>query len=236
MHMYESFITPAGIEALKNYKYVPGVYSRLDYILNPYWEQITQMLPRWLAPNTITFTGLVLMLTSSFFFMIFDREMVADHPWYTYLYASFAIFTYTNLDAIDGKQARRLGKGSPLGQLFDHGCDCIGVCLLLYNVIVLWELGNDMLGCFVLCFSSMCMFYSSNWAEFHTHVLVTSNGILGVTELLLMISLFDFLTAVFGPHFWQLQPLFGPLIRYQGLPARVVRVGRPSAGVHGRHS
>ena len=27
------------------------------------------------------------------------------------------------LDAIDGKQARRTGSSTPLGELFDHGCD-----------------------------------------------------------------------------------------------------------------
>ncbi len=34
------------------------------------------------------------------------------------------------MDAIDGKQARRTGSSSPLGELFDHGCDAlsIGVC------------------------------------------------------------------------------------------------------------
>jgi ethanolaminephosphotransferase len=26
------------------------------------------------------------------------------------------------MDAIDGKQARRLGMGSALGEMFDHGC------------------------------------------------------------------------------------------------------------------
>jgi phosphatidylglycerophosphate synthase len=28
---------------------------------------------------------------------------------------------YQTLDAVDGKQARRTGTSSPLGQLFDHG-------------------------------------------------------------------------------------------------------------------
>lgn len=28
----------------------------------------------------------------------------------------------TGMDAIDGKQARRLGMGSALGEMFDHGC------------------------------------------------------------------------------------------------------------------
>jgi len=29
------------------------------------------------------------------------------------------------MDALDGRQARRTKSGSPLGQLFDHGCDSI---------------------------------------------------------------------------------------------------------------
>ena len=31
--------------------------------------------------------------------------------------------SYMTLDAIDGKQARNTKSSSPLGQLFDHGCD-----------------------------------------------------------------------------------------------------------------
>lgn len=33
--------------------------------------------------------------------------------------------------SIDGKQARRTRSSSPLGQLFDHGCDALSVGLLL---------------------------------------------------------------------------------------------------------
>lgn len=31
------------------------------------------------------------------------------------------------MDALDGKQARRTGSSSPLGQLFDHGVDALAV-------------------------------------------------------------------------------------------------------------
>jgi len=41
---------------------------------------------------------------------------------------------YTWLDCLDGKQARRTGTSSPLGQLFDHGCDALSVNLLLSMV------------------------------------------------------------------------------------------------------
>ena len=42
----------------------------------------------------------------------------------TWVYLSWAIglFAYQSMDAIDGKQARRLGMGSALGEMFDHGC------------------------------------------------------------------------------------------------------------------
>lgn len=34
---------------------------------------------------------------------------------------ALGLFAYQTFDAIDGKQARRTGTGSPLGELFDHG-------------------------------------------------------------------------------------------------------------------
>lgn len=32
---------------------------------------------------------------------------------------------YSTLDNVDGKQARRTQSSSPLGELFDHGCDAL---------------------------------------------------------------------------------------------------------------
>lgn len=41
--------------------------------------------------------------------------------------SSFAagIWLYSTFDNVDGKQARRTGTSSPLGELFDHGCDAL---------------------------------------------------------------------------------------------------------------
>ena len=38
------------------------------------------------------------------------------------------------LDAIDGKQARRTKTSSPLGQLFDHGCDSFSIVFFMLAV------------------------------------------------------------------------------------------------------
>lgn len=218
LHAFERFITDEGIENLKKYKYVPGVYSYLDNLLNPVWIAVTERLPRNLAPNAITLTGLLLLLSSTIFYFFFDRDMSTETPWYTYMYSSIAVFLYCHLDAIDGKQARRLGKGSPLGQLFDHGCDCIAIGLLIHNVIMIWELGADIFYCFLITFVPMFMYYSSNWAEYFTRVLVTSNGVAGVTELELIVSAVNFATAIWGPGIWQYKLLFGLLIRIQNIP------------------
>jgi ethanolaminephosphotransferase len=35
------------------------------------------------------------------------------------------MWLYSTLDNVDGKQARRTNSSSPLGELFDHGCDAL---------------------------------------------------------------------------------------------------------------
>jgi len=42
-----------------------------------------------------------------------------------YFFTALGLFIYQSLDAIDGKQARRTKTSSPLGELFDHGCDSV---------------------------------------------------------------------------------------------------------------
>lgn len=46
-------------------------------------------------------------------------------PSWVYVSNAVGLFIYQSLDAIDGKQARRTNSASPLGELFDHGCDSI---------------------------------------------------------------------------------------------------------------
>lgn len=48
-----------------------------------------------------------------------------EAPRWVYLVTAASVVLYVNLDCIDGKQARRTKSSSPLGQLFDHGCDAL---------------------------------------------------------------------------------------------------------------
>lgn len=64
-----------------------------------------------------------------------------DVPRWVPLFSAFAVVSYTILDCLDGKQARRTGTSSPLGQLFDHGCDALSVNLLLASIACSLSMG-----------------------------------------------------------------------------------------------
>lgn len=49
---------------------------------------------------------------------------------WAYIACACGLFIYQSLDAIDGKQARRTNSSSPLGELFDHGCDSLSTGML----------------------------------------------------------------------------------------------------------
>lgn len=55
--------------------------------------------------------------------IFYKKKLNFQAPFWAYLQAALGLFLYQTLDAIDGKQARRTGSSSPLGELFDHGCD-----------------------------------------------------------------------------------------------------------------
>jgi ethanolaminephosphotransferase len=64
---------------------------------------------------------------------------------------------------MDGKQARRTGSSSPLGLLFDHGCDAINSIFGSVNWIVSLGLDpqRDAMMCWALVLGPMSMFYVS---------------------------------------------------------------------------
>ena len=57
-----------------------------------------------------------------------------------------------NLDNIDGKQARKTGNSSPLGLLFDHGCDSLCIMLQGISMAHVLQIGNnfDSLGVYLM--------------------------------------------------------------------------------------
>lgn len=62
-----------------------------------------------------------------------------DQPMPTWIYYSCAIglWLYSTFDNVDGKQARRTNSSSPLGELFDHGCDALNCSVKGYNICLI---------------------------------------------------------------------------------------------------
>ena len=87
-----------------------------------------------MAPNLVTFIGWIFVILSYSVMLFYDYTFTKIIPSWTFLFAAVCIFLYSTLDAIDGKQARRTNSSSPLGQLFDHGCDSFSMSFFVLGV------------------------------------------------------------------------------------------------------
>jgi hypothetical protein len=72
----------------------------------------------------MTLSGLLINFVS--WLIVFLPVSFAEGRW-AFLWYAASLWTYQALDALDGKQARRTGSSSPLGELFDHGI------IMIYN-------------------------------------------------------------------------------------------------------
>ena len=110
---------------------------------------------------------------------------------------------YQTLDAVDGKQARRIQQSSPLGMLLDHGCDSLSTTFIALSLIqgLGLGLGTDSM---LLIASILSCFYLATWEEYHTHTCRTQLFNWGVTESQFTNMGLLFATALLGKDFWNL--------------------------------
>ena len=94
-------------------------------------------------------------------------------PRWVFLANAVAMILYQTLDNMDGKQARRTGSSSPLGMLFDHGCDALNSPLGSINWCVAMSINHSTpLIIFWTLAASAIPFYISTWEEYYTGSLV----------------------------------------------------------------
>lgn len=175
-------LTQPGLDHIAAHKYVPGHSTYLDTYLNPIWSYLTSLLPLWLAPNAVTTLGG--LHCAVMYAVIWHHSPNFDSvvPGWTLLLCGYCTIAYYTLDCMDGKQARRTGTSSPLGQLFDHGCDC--VC----NLAHLSAAGGYSMSGGTKWFVGLQLilqgsFWVAQWEEYYTRILPHStNDFFGVTE------------------------------------------------------
>ncbi|KAI5389850.1 Choline/ethanolaminephosphotransferase 1 [Lathyrus oleraceus] len=120
------YIGSHGVAALHRYKYSGVDHSYVaKYILQPFWTRFVHFFPLWMPPNMITLMGFMFLLLSATLGYIYSPHLDSPPPRWVHFAHGLLLFLYQTLDAVDGKQARRTNSSSPLGELFDHGCDAL---------------------------------------------------------------------------------------------------------------
>jgi len=194
-------LTPTQLKNLSNHKYSSSGKSLLEPFYDPWWNFAITLCPMWIAPNMITFIGLLANL-SSFVFMFsycgLDGSGVA--PSWVFYYAAFSLFFYQTMDAIDGKQARRTGTGSPLGELFDHGMDTIANCFFLPMIIMATNCAEEQEKAYFLSYLCFFVYYFSHSLQYITGTLTF--GLIDITEIQTSTIGLLLMTGLMGQEHW----------------------------------
>ncbi|KAI0783172.1 Choline/ethanolaminephosphotransferase [Abortiporus biennis] len=201
------YIPQEALANLKKYQYKGVDKSLLSrHVLNPFWTWLVTLWPTWVAPNTITLSGLCMVLINFATLIYFDPEYLSEDgssngpPHWVYFTWAAGLFIYQSFDAIDGKQARRTGMAGPLGEMFDHGCDALNTTL---EVILCGRALNLTRSWWTVAsqIATLANFYLTTWEEYHTGQLYL--GVFsGPVEGIIMIVCIYIVSGIFGPQFW----------------------------------
>ena len=143
-------ISKTDLRHLSDYKYTTVDHSILArVVLRSYWNWAVTLFPCWMAPNLISLFGLMFIMLNFLLVVVFIPDLktpTSSWVYFAYVFLAslarplfilcllrFALNTwlYSTFDNVDGKQARRTQSSSPLGELFDHGCDALSTCVRL---------------------------------------------------------------------------------------------------------
>ncbi|KAL0074986.1 CDP-alcohol phosphatidyltransferase-domain-containing protein [Phycomyces blakesleeanus] len=193
------------LENLKYYKYAAVDKSFITkYILVHYWNWAITLFPMWIAPNLITLIGLFFMIFNVILVAIYVPSLSASEDAPNWIYFSFAagLWLYSTFDNVDGKQARRTGTSSPLGELFDHGCDALNTTYI--SLLHAAAIGSGHTPLTVVLFAvTMAGFYLSTAEEYYTGVLYLGY-VNGPTEGIILTCIAFIISGFYGAGIWQL--------------------------------
>lgn len=134
---------------------------------------------------------------------IYVPTMEAQDAGPAWIYFSFALglWLYSTFDNVDGRQARRTGTSSPLGELFDHGCDAINCSYAAIIQMSALGLGHTHQAVVIYAIAT-AGFYLSTIEEYHTGTLYL--GYVNVpTEGVCLLCIMYVISGIYGPLFWK---------------------------------
>ncbi|XP_076678097.1 choline/ethanolaminephosphotransferase 1 bbc isoform X4 [Andrena cerasifolii] len=199
----EKLLSPGQLKRLTEHKYSCTTNSLLDGLLQPWWDWLVSKVPLWLAPNLITILGLIVNIVTTLILVYYSPDAKVETPRWACFLCALGLFIYQSLDAIDGKQARRTGTSTPLGELFDHGCDSISTVFVALSACIAVQLGYYPTWMFFQCFCAMTLFYCAHWQTYVSGSL--RFGKVDVTEAQFTIIAIHLISAIFGPKVWMME-------------------------------
>ncbi|XP_060800872.1 cholinephosphotransferase 1 isoform X1 [Amyelois transitella] len=199
----KKILSAAQLKRLSEHKYSCLSDSILDSLLQPWWCWLVSKTPLWLAPNLITILGLIVNIVTTLILVWYSPDARQDPPRWACALCALGVFVYQSLDAIDGKQARRTNSQSPLGELFDHGCDSLSTVFIALGACIAVKLGEYPTWMFFQCICAMTLFYCAHWQAYVTGTL--KMGRIDVTEAQYSIIAIHLISAILGPSFWSTQ-------------------------------
>jgi ethanolaminephosphotransferase len=199
----KNFLSEEAEVNLPNYKYKGSDNSYLyKYIFSPIAQSLVdKVLPTWLAPNVITLLGFCCTLVPHMLILFNNPfQLEGEVPAWMCFLAAVGQITYMILDNADGKQARKTGSSSPLGLLFDHGCDAMNTFVTGLNIFAIAQLGNSMYSLigYIIAF---VIYYLFNWEQYYVESLDLpwfngpNEGLVGIAGLFVV-------SGIFGTQMW----------------------------------
>ncbi|KAI0978896.1 hypothetical protein GJ496_004912 [Pomphorhynchus laevis] len=182
-----SILTDRQLECIKSHKYASEGTTLLDPV----------------APNMLTLFGLMCNLIPSTLLFVYSNGGKDPCPRVLYLFVALGLFIYQTLDAIDGKQARRTQSSSPLGELFDHGCDAITCVIIGLQALVVVQAGRDPWIMFTGYFTVIATYYCAHWQTYVTGRL--RFGYLDVTEAQVSLIIVYITCFIWQNNYWNFE-------------------------------
>ncbi|KAH3695887.1 ethanolaminephosphotransferase 1-like [Dreissena polymorpha] len=215
---FQQVLSDKILAGFDKYKYSAVDTSPLsNYVMHPFWNGCVKLVPMWVAPNLLTLTGFLLLVVNFLFMIYYDMDFYASSrdqpdflpiPNWLWLLCAFNNFMGHTLDGIDGKQARRTGTSSPLGELFDHGLDSWASFFLpvaMYSVFGRGEHGVGVYNVYLILLGVNFCFMASHWEKYNTGILFLPWGYDFSQIAMTCVYL---ITFMYGYEFWKFS-LFG---------------------------
>ncbi|XP_054809436.1 choline/ethanolaminephosphotransferase 1 isoform X1 [Prosopis cineraria] len=182
--------------------------------------------------DAITLTGFMFLLVSALLGYIYSPQLDSPPPRWVHFAHGLLLFLYQTFDAVDGKQARRTNSSSPLGELFDHGCDALACT---FESLAFGSTAMCGRSTFWFWLISAVPFYGATWEHYFTNTLILP-VVNGPTEGLMLIYVCHFFTAAVGAEWWVQQfgksmpflnwvPLIGGIPTYRAVLFLMIAFG-----------